>query len=272
MQGLLKLMFALSLFVVAHAHAAGYWDACNSCSQPQQYRAAVQAVPARVAGRFDVYLMDFERVAVQKYRVTTVHEPRDGGYRSAALAVPTEAHIVYEFEQVVRAIKDDIASFEAGTAIPEDVVASAFDVVHNAVMQRRVSDYINEHLTIWQSIGVPVAVPLSALGKIVNLNFVISVTFSDGSTAKVKLTGIEGSITDIRYTFELVEDSARDADGNLIPANATAAAPYQGLFSEQRFADQMTAFIIGWYSQEGAQVACRSEVTSDGIVVICKRR
>lgn len=272
MQGLLRLIIALFTVVIANAEAAGYWEACNSCSQSQQVRAATRAVPARTAGQFDVYLMDFERVVVQKYRVTTFYEPRDGGYHSAALAVATEAHIVYEFEQVVRAIKDDVASFEAGTAIPEDVAASAFDIIHDAVMQRRVSDYVNEHLTIWQSIGAPAAIPLSALGKIVDLNFVISVTFSDGSTAKIKLTGIEGSMGDIRYTFELVENSARDADGNLIPANATAAAPYQGLFSTQAFAERMTGFITGWYSQEGTQVVCRSEVSDDGIVVICKRR
>ena len=272
MQGMLKLIIVLSLAAAGNAFASAYWEACNGCSSTQQTRAAINAAPSRTVGQFDVYLMDFERESVQKFRVTTLYEPRDGGYRSAALRVLTEAHIAYEFAQGVRAIKDDIASFEAGTVIPGDVVGSAFDIVHSKVLQKRVSDYVNEHLTIWQSIGAPVAVPLSAFGKIVNLNFVISVTFSDGSTAKLALSGLEGSITEIRYAFEFVVGSARDADGNLIPSSAEQAAPYEGIFSTEPFAQQMVDFITRWYSEQGAQVVCRSEVSGDGVTVICKRR
>jgi hypothetical protein len=217
--------------------------------------------------------MDFERGSVQKYRVTTLYEPRDGGYMSAARPVSTEAHIRYEFEQSVAAIKADIESFLAGTRIPEEIAGSAYDVLHSTVLQRRVSDYVNEHLNIWQSIGAPVSVPLSALGKIVNLNLYISITFSDGSTAKLELTGLEGSLAELSYTFELMEGSARDADGNVIPDTAAAAAPYEGVFSTQPFADRMVDFITEWYAQDGGgQVQCRSEVSSGGVTVICKRR
>jgi hypothetical protein len=223
-------------------------------------------------GRHDVYIMDFEGEKVQKYRVATIYEPRDGGYQSAAIPVSTEAHIRYEFEQSVAAIKADIASFKAGTRIPEDVAASAFDIVHSTVVQQRVSDYVNEHLNLWQSIGAPVSVPLSALGKIVNLNFYVSITFSDGSTAKLELTGLEGSLSEIRYSFALMEGSARDADGNLIPDTAAEAAPYQGVFSTQPNADQMVDFITRWYAQGGSQVQCTAESSSGGVTVTCKRR
>ncbi len=272
MQGLQKIFIVLSLIGCAAADAAEYFEACNSCSQTQQVRAAIRAVPDGVVGQSDVYLMDFEREAIQKYRVNTFYAPRDGGYQSAALRVLTEAHVVHEFEQAVHAIKDDIASFEAGTAIPPEIAPSAYDIIHSTLTQERVSDYINGHLSIWQSIGAPAFLPLQALGKIVNLNLVISVTFSDGSTAKFALSGVEGSITDVRYTFEIVAGSARDADGNLIPADAASAAPYEGVFSTQGFADRMVSFITGWYSHEGAQVECRSEVSSDGVTVICKRK
>jgi hypothetical protein len=272
MQKLITILVFLAASAAMNAAAADIWEACNSCSDSQLRRTAMQAVPANTAGEFHVYIMDFEREALQKYRVATFYAPRDGGYQTAAIAVPAEPHIVYEFERGVRAIKQDIAAFAAGTPIPEDVAASAFDIVHNTLLQRRVSDYVNEHLTIWQTIGAPVAVPLMAFGKIVDLNFVISVTFSDGSTAKLALRGLEGSLTEIRYTFELVDGSARDADGNLVPSTAAEAAPYVGVFSTQAFAQDMVDFIVRWYSEGGAQVQCRSEVSPGGVTVTCKRR
>lgn len=272
MHKLITILAFLAVGATTNADALEIWDACNSCSDSQLRRTAIRAVPANAPGRYDVYVMDFERVELRKYRVTTIYEPGDGGYLSAALRVATESHVAYEFAQGVLAIKRDIASFEAGTPIPEDVVGTAFDIVHNVLLQRRVSDYVNEHLTIWQTIGAPVAVPLSAFGKIVDLNFVISVTFSDGSTAQLALTGLEGSMTAIRYTFKLVAGSARDADGNLIPSSATEAAPYSGVFSSHALAADMVNFIIRWYSEAGAQVDCTSTVTSGGVAVVCKRR
>lgn len=272
MRHLITILAVLLLTVTVRADAASYWGGCDSCSQRQKVRAAINTAPANTVGFHDVYLMDFERESVQKYRVTTLYEPRDGGYMSAARAVPTEAHIRYEFEQSVAAIKADIESFQAGTEIPAEIAESAYDIVHSTVLQRRVSDYVNEHLSIWQSIGAPVSVPLSALGKIVNLNLYISITFSDGSTAKLELSGLEGSLSEISYSFELMEGSVRDADGNLIPDTAAAAAPYHGVFSTQPFADRMVDFITDWYAQGGGQVQCRSEVSSGGVTVVCKRR
>jgi hypothetical protein len=272
MRNLVTIMTVVLLAMSAGAHAASYWDACDSCSQQQQVTAAIRLAPTNTLGLQDVYLMDFERGSVQKYEVLTLYDPRDGGYMSYAQRVTTEAHIAYEFEHSVAAIKADIESLRAGTEIPEEIAASAYDIVHSALLQQRVSDYVNEHLTIWQSIGAPVSVPLSALGKIVNLNLYVPVTFSDGSTAKLVLTGLEGSLTDIRYSFELMEGSVRDADGNLIPETPAAAAPYQAEFATQPSADQMMDFILRWYAEEGRRVTCYSEVSSGGITVICKRR
>jgi hypothetical protein len=272
MQKLMTILVLFAASVMTNAHATDIWEACNSCSDSQLPRKAIRAVPENTPGRFDVYVMDFTRERLHKYHVTTFYDSRERSYLTAALAVGVEGHVEHEFLQGVRAIKQDITSFAAGTPIPRDVAPSAFDIVHNVLLQRRVSDYVNEHLTIWQTIGAPVSVPLTAFGKIVDLNFVISVTFSDGSTAQLALTGLEGSLTEIRYTFELVEGSARDADGNLIPSTLAEAAPYVGIFSTQAFANDMVDFIVRWYAEGGARLQCRSEESSSGVTVTCKRR
>ena len=129
---------------------------------------------------------------------------------------------------------NDIVTAMAGTLIPADVAESAFDIVHNSLLQKRVSDYVNDNLSIWQTIGAPVSVPLQAFGKIVDLNFVVTVTFSDGSTAKFALTGLEGSLTEIHYTFEFVKGSARDADDGAHVAATASSLPFRGQASVQR--------------------------------------
>ena len=272
MKKLIMILVLLAANTATDASASGIWEACNGCSDSQVLRRAIRAVPVDTPGQFEVYMMDFERVDLRKYSVKTFYDSRERSYLTAARPVAVESHIEHEFVQGVHAIKRDITTLAVGKPIPEEVTKSAFDIVHNTLLQRRVSDYINEHLSFWETIGAPVSVPLMAFGKIVDLNFVISVTFSDGSTAKLALTGLEGTLTAIRYTFELVEGSARDADGNLIPSNSTEAAPYVGVFSSQILADEMANFIIRWYSEGGAQVQCRSEVTSGGVTVTCKRR
>jgi hypothetical protein len=254
------------------ANASEYWDGCSGCSLKQQRWKATRAVPSGTVGRFDVYILDFERAAIQKFDVMTAWDPYEDIYGTVSAAVNTEAHIAYEFETLVHAVKQDIARFEAGTRIPEEIAASAYDLVHSNVTRARVSDYINEHLNIWQAIAAPASIPLQALGKIVDLNLVVSVTFADGSAAKFLLSGIEGDLLSISYVFAMLEDSLTDADGNQIPPNSEEAAPYAGVFSTDTNAQEMTNFIIAWYSQQGAKIECRSTVEPDGITVICKRR
>ena len=270
MRKLTGMLLLMGLF--SSAGATEYWESCNGCSDSQERQAAVRSAPRNTAGIFEVYVMDFEQVTVQKYRVSVFYARRDGGYQSAAFKLQTEAHIVYEFEQAVFAIKDRLASIEDGTPIPPAIVPSVYDLVHDARLQKRVSDYINENLNLWQSIAAPVAVPLRALGKIVDLNFIISVTFSDGSTANFVLTGLDGTLFSLSYTFEFEEGSARDADGNLVPSSADQAAPYSGVFSNDANAEALVDFINEWYSQEMAPLICSSENSSSGVTVTCKRR
>lgn len=254
------------------AWAAEYWEACNGCSDSQKAQVAKRAVPADDVGRYYVYVMDFARANVQKYRVLLLDSPFDGRFRAAAARVPTESRIAFEFSETVRAIKEAVATLQSGTPIPGDVAGSAYDVVHNEVLLRRVADHVNAHLTIWQAIGLPVSVPLTALGKIVDLNIVIPVTFSDGSTANLVLKGLEGRLTSLTYKFELQPASARDADGNLIPATAREAAPYVGVFSSPANAQRLVDFVQGWYTPEDRGITCHVDDDYRGITVVCRGR
>lgn len=265
------LVFA-SMAASATANAGEYWATCNSCSASQSQRAALQAVPEKTIGRHDAYVADFDREVVRKYSVWWEYEPEIRAWESSVWPVSIESHVDYEFAQIVSAMKADIASLEAGKVIPADVTGSAFDLVHSSVNQQRVANYIVGNMSLWETIGAPVFVPLSLLRKVVDLNLTISVSFSDGSTAQFVLTGVDGSLGELEYVFELVEGSARDADGNLIPGSAVEAAPFEGTFSSELTAQRMVNFIRTWYiAPSGPVIKCTSKQVGNNIIVTCKR-
>ncbi len=72
--------------------------------------------------------------------------------------------------------------------------------------------------------------------------------------------------------FELVDGSARDADGNVIPRNNVEAAPFEGTFSSQLTAQRMVSFIQTWYAPStGPLIQCSTRQVGNNIVVTCKR-
>lgn len=272
MKHLQWILIVVAAAVATRAEADEYWDSCNSCSDGQFERAALRAVPDSALGRHDAYVVDFDRETVRKY---VVLREFDGEFRtkeSSAWRVSTESHIQYEFAQIVGAMKADAASIEAGKLIPADVASSAYELVHNSRAQQQVADYIIANMSIWESIGTPVFIPLTLFRKIVDLNLVISVVFADGSTAEFVLTGVTGSLGTLEYVFELVDDSARDADGNLIPDSTSDAAPYDGEFSSEPNAQRMINFIETRYSVwMGPVIKCFSTQIGHNIIVTCKR-
>lgn len=254
------------------ARAGEYWNSCNSCSEPQAQRAALRAVPERAIGRHEVYVVDFDSEAVRKYGVWREYDPEFRAWESSLWPLETESHIEYEFAQIVSAVKVDVSSFDASKRVPGGVVGSAYELLHNSANQQLVADYIVTNMTLWEMISAPVFVPLTLLSKIVDLNLTIPLIFADGSTAQYVLTGVDGSLGDLEYVFELVEGSARDGDGNAIPARAVEAAPFEGTFSSEQSAQRMVNFIQSWYSPAtGPVIQCSSRQVGNNIIVSCKR-
>jgi hypothetical protein len=274
MEGTMKNpVWILMLMATAGSAAAEeYWSSCNSCSEPQAQRVALREVEDAVTGRHDVYIVDFDRETVRRYVAWREYDREFRTWRNSLWPVATEAHVTQEFVQIVSAIKADVESLESGKVIPPDVVGSAYDLVHNSVNRQRVASYIFEHMSLWESIGAPVFVPLSLLRKVVDLNLTISVIFADGSTAQFVLTGVDGSLGDLRYVFELVDGSARDADGNVIPRNVVEAAPFEGRFRSERGAQRMIDFIrVRYVAPTNPDVQCSARYEGNDIIVTCRR-
>ena len=267
-----RVWILIVLVATSGADAAEFWNSCNSCSEPQAQRVALRSVEGAMVGRHDAYVVDFDRESVRKYRVWREYDPEFRAWESSLWPVATEAHVAHEFAQLVSVMKADVAALEPGKPVPADVVESAYDLVHNSVNRQRVASYIFRNMSLWETIGAPVFVPLSLLRKVVDLNLTISVSFADGSTAQFVLTGVDGSLGELEYVFELVDGSARDADGNVIPRSAFEAAPFEGAFSSQVSAQRMVNFIQAWYAPStGPVIQCSSKQVGNNIIVTCKR-
>ena len=274
MEGTMKYQVWMLILMAAAgaADAAEHWSSCNGCSESQAQRVALRSAGDATGGRQDVYVVDFNRESVRKYVVRRVYDREFQEWETSVWRVAAEAHITYEFAQLVSTIKDDVASLESGKRIPREVVGSAYDLVHNSVNRERVANYIFENMNLWESIGAPVFVPLSLLRKIVDLNLTISVVFADGSTARFVLTGVDGSLGELRYVFELVDGSTRDADGNVIPRSAVEAAPFEGRFGSERTAQRMVDFINDRYvTLRRTTIKCSSTQLGNEIIVLCRR-
>lgn len=260
------------LATAAGADAAEFWSSCNNCSEPQSQRAALRSVEGAMIGLHDAYVADFGAETVRKYSVWREYDPEFRAWESSLRPTATETHVAHEFTQLVGVIKADVAAMESGKLIPPEVVGSAYDIVHNSVNRERVASYIFEHMSLWESIGAPVFVPLSLLRKVVDLNLTISVTFADGSTARFVLTGVDGSLGGLKYVFELVDGSARDAEGNVIPRNVFEAAPFEGTFRSERTAQRMVDFIrVRYVTPTNPDIQCSWRQVGSDIIVTCKR-
>ena len=273
-----KIVLVLGAFLVLTsgvANADEYWEACNACSLNQKKMVAKQAVPLTHKARHQVYVMDFATATLMKFSVFVFYDGEVNRYVAPfPISQAVDPSVSGEFAAQVSAIKSAMATLRSGTKIPETVIPSAYDVILSANAQRKLSAYVNDNLSIWQSIGLPVSVPLAALGKLVDVNFVIPVKFADGSTLKVKLSGVSGSIGNIEYLLTYVPGSARDADGNLIPDRAERAAPYVGEFGSEDAAMTMSHWITEWFGQIGTGgVSCRMiQGGGSDVTVHCVRK
>ncbi len=120
--------------------------------------------------------------------------------------------------------------------------------LNNWMRQNRlVSNYINYNLNNWQIIGMTGAIPMLVFKKL-GINFVIPLTFSDGSTTKFVLEGVSGDYeSGIMLEMQLYPGSSFDTDGNRIPETQTEASPYEGIWRDPSDASAMVNWTNRWY-------------------------
>lgn len=153
-------------------------------------------------------------------------------------------------------------STSANVVIPSTVVESAWDMTGNSSARNIVTNYIFDNLSIADKIYAYEGAVVALLGKIVDVNVVARVVFSDESTALFRISGVNN---DGKLEFEYVSASAVDGNSNSIPespSNFTGRYVFNGGGLEN-FIDAVNRFggttIIPTGSCESGEMICETE-------------
>ncbi len=235
--------------------------------------AARQTAPSQSNSRYVVYVMNIGNTIIRKYNIFSFFEPQDSLDFTAVHELVVEQDIYTEFLQLVQYVKDVSMTMETSTNIPGDVVGSAFDIVHNSYNMNQVTIYLMNNLTFNQTmaalVNIPASIVLNVFGEV---NFVMPVTFADGSTALFKQKGLTAIIPNgLRFEFEYMTGSAKDADGNTIPENSGQAENFEGTFGSETAANTMTNYITSWYGASLGSWSCSSSFGGGKITVTCRK-
>ncbi len=153
---------------------------------------------------------DIEREEIKTYMVQALA----GGWgppTKVPVLTSTSASKRVQFDELM-VVKANFGQEEI--VIPSSIAASAYDLTGSSQTQNRVTDWIWSNASLVNKYYAYVASVAAFLGKVIEVNVVLDITFADGSTALVKITGINGN-TDV--VFGIVPGESRDTDNNTIP-------------------------------------------------------
>lgn len=187
---------------------------CNSCTEPQVSRAALDAAPP---GNSNLYVLDLDARGIARFAVRKESEP--GSYIEMARRVPLDAATQAEFDQLVAAL-DEIARTK-DLSIPSDVAQSAFGVVRSPYRMARVTDHFNNG-DIWARFRNHFSLVGQSMASAVGQTYrVIAAThFADGTSYQFELTLARRPDGTPIIVATPVAGSGRDAEGGLIPETA----------------------------------------------------
>ncbi|WP_377895817.1 hypothetical protein [Alteromonas sp. R78001] len=157
--------------------------------------------------------------------------------------------------------------------IEDDVADSVYDIIGLSSAQAEVIDDFSGEFGLEEKIETYISTILSIVGKVVDVNFVIQVEFSDGSSALFKITGIDGYGN---VTYKL---SQATADGNNIPLTNSDYLDNQDSFtvpseSIEDFVGAMNNIRIPVsynFSSTETSYRCSSTVDDGTVTLTCTR-
>ena len=153
---------------------------------------------------------------VRKYAVKRIRDRVTGNFGSATaveLAVETEKKS--GFVRLIRHRNEIKGFFDYSKDVPLEVAGSAFDMIGSSQKVHDVTQFYMNNLTLRELFSAYAGSSLIVLGKIIQLNLVIELNFSDGTVGFFSIIGVDGP-GNFRFKFS----SGVDADGNSIKPDA----------------------------------------------------
>ncbi len=286
----------LSIFVISIAllfstltKADVIQSVCNGCFTADQYRQRVitlidsNGIGARPK---TIYIFNYKLGVLKKYSGSSQYidsGPGPGGAIPLVLLGDKEYFVlrldissnqlqrfnnsVSSYSALKSAISDDV--------VPHNVVDSAYSLVGAGYKENDLTDYYNSNLTIIDRIGNLIASAVAVTGKLPNLNIIVKVRFTDGSSATLSVTGLDKGAT-----LKLKFLEGEDIDNNSITNNSDDYMSGTYRFTEQgeeginRFLEAAARAGVPIYNggssgSTGTLMTC-SSVGSDTICIITR--
>ena len=206
----------ISTFASFESNAENILTQCNTCSTSSSYETVAEYVGDNNGGAVDfVYVANFKDQVVNKYKVVTIKSREPG--------VPdiTQVYgqiLTLEQHNSMQLLLDNVAALQSGPVVaPKDIANSAYELIGSTSTQNNLKKSYIDNQSLEQRIENVTAAIASTATNVINVNFVIEFSFSDGSKATFKITGIDGD-----GNVQLTLTEAIDADLNQIPITKDA--------------------------------------------------
>jgi hypothetical protein len=206
----------ISTFASFESNAENILTQCNTCSTSSSYEVVAEYVGDNNGSAVDfVYVANFKDQVVNKYKVVTIKSREPG--------VPdiTQVHsqiLTLAQQNSMQLLLDNVAALQGGPVVaPKDIADSAYELIGSTSTQNNLKKSYIDNQSLEQRIENVTAAIASTATNVINVNFVIEFSFSDGSKATFKITGIDGD-----GNVQLTLTEAIDADLNQIPITKDA--------------------------------------------------
>jgi hypothetical protein len=207
-----KTVFSLLLLISVNAYAS-HSVPCNACNMSTQARLIADA---RSPGE-TFTIIDTTNLRAESYRTELINIGGEPFVVARSIALTSTGRNDLNdirnsyalLESTIINIPEDLPN----TNLPEDIGSSA-DLILTPTLRGSIGRFVEQESTIVQRASALAATLLRAFGLFPEgIPTEITVRFPDGSTATYRVTGTMG----LTLTWDYVEGSARDANGNLVP-------------------------------------------------------
>ncbi|WP_024604630.1 MULTISPECIES: hypothetical protein [unclassified Pseudoalteromonas] len=206
------------LFISNLSFSASYDAECDSCISDNDFRSFAYNYSAtnfenqHKIRSFDHKLVIFNHNKGLAKEVRIVGE----GYNVAGEPAITTVYFVAIPSQKLAVLASAYGGLYSSVLvseieIPTSIADSTYGLVGSSYLQQQTINEYNSRLPILEHLANYIGAVASIAGKVISVNFVIEVNFSDDSIATFKITGIN---SDGKLTYGFV--GGVDADGNVI--------------------------------------------------------
>ncbi|RYV01910.1 hypothetical protein SOPP22_12175 [Shewanella sp. OPT22] len=209
------LMFFSSLLCSKQSEGADVLTQCSTCNYSSDYKAVAKYVGLQEGKtRAEVFVLNPEDRVLKKYAIVhiTTSEPGirpmthviEQSLNSNELAIKSQLDSIF----------DNFASDSSGYVVPVNLANTSLDLIGSNRNQALVKNHYNNNMSLSTKINTYGSAALNLAGKLLNLKWVATIKFSDGSYANFQLTGLDHNSD---FTLKLI--SVHDSEGVELPLN-----------------------------------------------------